>query len=101
MITASQLLRQWDDGRPVWSWRMGEKEHQVQCMAFEILRRFLDRPCDLKPLQRIADGGKEPPQFVSLVHSLEALPALRNMQPYKYESNAPVPLKLSPWFCPK
>ena len=33
-------------------------------------------------LQRLADSGKESAQFVSLIHRLEALPALRNMQPY-------------------
>ena len=44
MITASQLLRQWDDGRPVWSWRMDGHEHHIQCLGFEILRWFLTRP---------------------------------------------------------
>jgi hypothetical protein len=82
MIAAQQLLRQWDAGRPVWSWRVDGNEHRVQCMAFEILRWFLDRPRDLKPLQRIADGGKEGAQFVSLIHRLEAIPAIRNMHPY-------------------
>ena len=82
MSPARQLLQQWDAGRSVWSWRVDGNEHRVQCMAFEILRWFLDRPCDLKPLQRIADGGKEGAQFVSLIHRLEALPAVRNMQPY-------------------
>ena len=81
MITASQLLRQWDDGRPVWSWRMDGHEHHIQCLGFEILRWFLTRPCDLQPLQRLADSGKESAQFVSLIHRLELLPALR-MQPY-------------------
>jgi len=82
MITASQLLRQWDDGRPVWSWRMDGHEHHIQCLGFEILRWFLTRPCDLQPLQRLADSGKESAQFVSLIKCLEALPAIRNMQPY-------------------
>jgi hypothetical protein len=50
-------------------------------LGFEILRWFLTRPCDLQPLQR-ADSGKESAQFVSLIHRLEALPAIRNMQPY-------------------
>jgi hypothetical protein len=57
MITAHQLLRQWDAGQPLWSWN--GHEHRIQCMAFEILRWFITRPNDLEPLQRIADGGKE------------------------------------------
>jgi hypothetical protein len=80
MITAHQLLRQWDAGQPVWSWN--GHEHRVQCMAFEILRWFITRPSDLEPLQRIADGGKEGAQFVSLIRRLEAIPAIRNMHPY-------------------
>jgi hypothetical protein len=82
MITASQLLRQWDDGRPVWSWRMDGHEHHIHCLGFEILQWFLTRPCDLQPLQRLADSGKESARFVSLIHRLEALPAIRTMQPY-------------------
>ena len=82
MITASPLLRQWDDGRPVWSWRMDGHEHHIHCLGFEILRWFLTRPCDLQPLQRLADSGKESARFVSLIHRLEALPAIRTMQPY-------------------
>jgi hypothetical protein len=44
MITARRLLRQWDAGQPVWSWKVGDNEHRIQCMVFEILRWFLNRP---------------------------------------------------------
>jgi hypothetical protein len=81
MITAHQLLRQWDAGQPVWSWKMDGHEHRVQCMAFEILRWFITRPSDLEPLQRLITG-EERTQFVSLLRRLEAIPAIRNMQPY-------------------
>jgi hypothetical protein len=60
---------------------MDGHEHHIQCLGFEILRWFLTHPCDLQPLQRLADSGKESAQFVSLVRRLEALPAIRNMQP--------------------
>jgi hypothetical protein len=46
------MLKQWDAGQPLWSWRMGGNEHHIQCMGFEILRWFLSRsrgqlPCSL------------------------------------------------------
>ena len=70
MITAHQLLRQWDAGQPVWSWRMDGNEHHIQCMAFEMLRWFLIRPSDLQPLECMVVNSKEPPQFVSLIRRL-------------------------------
>ena len=78
-ITASQLLRLWDDGRPVRSCTMGaDDEHRIQCMAFEILRRFIAHPCDFEAIERAED----PLVLGRLVLELKSLPALNRMQPF-------------------
>ena len=87
VIAARHLLRQWDAGQPIWSWRLGADTHLLHHMAFEILRWFLLRPVDLQILERFVADGKTPtgfagPQFFALMDRLEALPALRNMRPY-------------------
>ena len=69
MMPAWLLLRQWGAGQPVWSWRTGGNEHHIQCMAFEMLRWFLNRP---RGGERRLVVGEE---FVSpLMRRLEALP---------------------------
>ena len=79
-ITASQLLRQCDDGYPVRSCRMGaDNEHRVQWLAFEILRRFIAVPHDYEAIGR-AKG--DPFELGRLVLALEALPSLNRMQPF-------------------
>jgi hypothetical protein len=55
-----------------------DNEHRIQCMAFEILRRFIDHPCDFKALQR----AKDPLALGRLVLALGTLPALNRMQPF-------------------
>jgi hypothetical protein len=78
-ITASQLLRLWDDGRIVRSCKMGaDDEHRIQCMAFEILRRFIAHPCDFEAIERAND----PLVLGRLVLELKTLPALNRMQPF-------------------
>ena len=78
-ITASQLLRLWDDGRVVRSCKMGaDDEHRIQCMAFEILRRFIAHPCDFEAIERASD----PLVLGRLVLELKTLPALNRMQPF-------------------
>ena len=78
-ITASQLLRLWDDGRVVRSCKMGaDDEHRIQCMAFEILRRFIAHPCDFEAMER----ANEPLVLGKLVLALKTLPALNRMQPF-------------------
>ena len=78
-ITASQLLRLWDDGRVVRSCKMGaDDEHRIQCMAFEILRRFIAHPCDFEAIERAED----PLVLGRLVLALKTLPALNRMQPF-------------------
>jgi len=78
-ITASQLLRLWDDGRVVRSCKMGaDDEHRIQCMAFEILRRFIAHPCDFEAIERAED----PLVLGRLVLELKSLPALNRMQPF-------------------
>ena len=55
-ITASQLLRLWDGGRVVRSCKMGaDDEHRIQCMAFEILRRFIAVPHDFEAIEHVKD----------------------------------------------
>jgi len=85
MLAARHLLRQWDAGQPVWSWRTGDNDHLIHHMAFEILRWFLARRCDVELLERFVAGdearGFAAPQFFALMERLEALPALRNMRP--------------------
>ena len=79
-ITASQLLRLWDDGYPVRSCKMGaDNEHRIQCMAFEILRRFIAQPCDFEAIERAKD---DPLLLGRLVLALKTLPALNRMQPF-------------------
>ena len=78
-ITASQLLRLWDDGRVVRSCKMGaDDEHRIQCMAFEILRRFIAHPSDFEAIARASD----PLVLGRLVLELKTLPALNRMQPF-------------------
>ena len=78
-ITASQLLRLWDDGRVVRSCKMGaDDEHRIQCMAFEILRRFIAHPSDFEAIERAED----PLVLGRLVLALKTLPALNRMQPF-------------------
>ena len=60
----------------------GNREYPGLVFDRAILRWFITRPSDLEPLQRVADGGKEGAQFVSLIRRLEAIPAIRNMHPY-------------------
>ena len=81
-LTAQNLLRQWDAGQSIWSWRLGGDEHLLHCMAFEILRWFCTRPVDLQIVERFVAGEQLPAQFGLLMNRLEAQPALRNMQPY-------------------
>ena len=79
-ITASQLLRLWDDGRVVRSCKMGaDDEHRIQCMAFEILRRFIAHPCHFEAIERAKD---DPLLLGRLVLALKTLPALNRMQPF-------------------
>ena len=78
-ITASQLLRLWDDGRVVRSCKIGaDDEHRIQCMAFEILRRFIAHPSDFEAIERAND----PLVLGRLVLALKTLPALNRMQPF-------------------
>ena len=78
-ITASQLLRLWDDGYPVRSCKIGaDDEHRIQCMAFEILRRFIAHPCDFEAIAHASD----PLVLGRLVLELKTLPALNRMQPF-------------------
>ena len=80
MITPTQLLRQWDDGYPVRSCKMGadNNEHRIQCIAFEVLRRFIAHPSDFEALQH----AKDPLALGRLVLALGTLPALNRMQPF-------------------
>jgi hypothetical protein len=55
-----------------------DDEHRIQCMAFEILRRFIAHPCDFEALQR----AKDPLALRRLVLALGTLPALNRMQPF-------------------
>jgi hypothetical protein len=80
MLAARHLLRQWDAGLPVWSWRLGAEEHLLHHMAFEILRWFLTRPRDLHILASFVAGAEVPAQFGLLMDRLD--PALRHTQPY-------------------
>jgi hypothetical protein len=80
MLAARYLLRQWDAGLPVWSWRLGGDEHLLHHMAFEILRWFLTRPRDLHILENFVAGAEVPAQFGLLMNRLD--PALRHTQPY-------------------
>jgi hypothetical protein len=90
MNLACYLLRQWDAGRPVWSWRTGDDEHLIHHLAFEILRWFLMAPSDVELLERFVTVGEEgfvadgelSIHFKFLIERLEALPPLRNLQPY-------------------
>ena len=83
MNLALYLLRQWDAGRPVWSRRTGDNEHLIHHMAFEILRWFLMVPRDVELLERFVAGEEpEPLHFKFLIERLEALPPIRNLQPY-------------------
>ena len=79
-MTPTQLLRQWDDGYPVRSCKMGadNNEHRIQCMAFEILRRFIAHPSDFEAIERAED----PLVLGRLVLELKTLPALNRMQPF-------------------
>ena len=62
------------------SWRTdADNEHRVQCMAFEILRRFIAHPCDLEAIERAND---DPFALGRLVLALESLPAFNRMQPF-------------------
>ena len=62
------------------SWRTdADNEHRVQCMAFEILRRFIAHPCDLEAIERAND---DPFALGRLVLAFETLPALNRMQPF-------------------
>jgi hypothetical protein len=70
MMPAWLLLKQWDAGQPVWSWRMDGHEHHIQYMVFEMLPWFFIRPSDLQPLECMVVNSKEPPQFVSLIRRL-------------------------------
>ena len=54
MMPAWLLLKQWDPGQPVWSWRMDGNEHHIQCMAFRSPRSgppegFFDFVGDVAP----------------------------------------------------
>ena len=52
----SQLLRQWDAGCVVRSCKIGaDNEHHIQCMAFEILRRFIAHPHELAAIECVKD----------------------------------------------
>ena len=74
----SQLLRQWNC--VVRSCRMGaDNKHRIQCMAFEILRRFISHPGDFEAIERAKD---DPFALGRLVLALETLPALNRMQPF-------------------
>ena len=79
-MTPTQLLRQWDDGYPVRSCKMGadNNEHRIQCIAFEVLRRFIAHPSDFEALQH----AKDPLALGRLVLALGTLPALNRMQPF-------------------
>ena len=69
-MTAARLLRQWDAGEPVWSWRMGEDEYRVQCLAFALLRRFIACPYEFEALERAFD--KSPVAFGSMLLEIMA-----------------------------
>ena len=61
------------------SWRTdADNEHRVQCMAFEILRRFIAHPSDFEAIERAED----PLVLGRLVLALKTLPALNRMQPF-------------------
>ena len=55
-----------------------DDEHRIQCMAFEILRRFIAHPSDFEAIERAED----PLLLGKLVLALKALPALNRMQPF-------------------
>jgi hypothetical protein len=83
MNLACYLLKEWDAGRPVWSWRTGDNDHLVHHLAFEILRWFLMVPRDVEMLERFVGGEEpEPFHFKLLMDRLEVLPPIRNLRPY-------------------
>ena len=55
-----------------------DDEHRIQCMAFEILRRFIAHPSDFEATER----AKDPLVLGQLVLALKSLPALNRMQPF-------------------
>ena|SRR6516225_384843 len=57
----------------------GDNEHHIQCMAFEILRRFIAHPCDFQAIERAKDDSFA---LGRLVLAFETLPALNRMQPF-------------------
>jgi hypothetical protein len=57
---------------------MGDGDFRVQCMGFEILRRFVAVPHDFEAIE----GAKDPLVLGNLVLALEALPALNRLQPF-------------------
>jgi hypothetical protein len=48
-------------------------------MAFEILRRFIDHPCDFEAIEHAKD---DPLALGRLVLQLETAPAVNQMQPF-------------------
>jgi hypothetical protein len=56
-----------------------DNKHRIQCMAFEILRRFISHPGDFEAIERAKD---DPFALGRLVLALETLPALNRMQPF-------------------